>query len=111
MPAAEDGIPEGAGGTTLRAMPSPLGTVPGLALGDWGVETPAVGKPLERPMAAFTEPTFWPAKVDGTGIVPFDIWPDAEVAANPSEISDKASSLIAVSFLEIRIPFNGCASA
>lgn len=82
--------------------------MPGLALGDWGVEMPAVGKPLERPMEAFTEPTFWPARVGGSGTVPFDTWAAAELAANPNEKSDKASSLMGMSlFLKICEPING----
>jgi len=66
----EGGIATGTGGTTLRAVPSPVGTVPGLALVDCGPDMPAVAKPLERPLTA---PTFWPAKVDGTDGVPLDI--------------------------------------
>jgi len=91
----EGGIATGAGGTTLRAVPSPVGTVPGLALVDWGPDTPAVAKPLERP---FTAPTFWPAKVDGTEAVLLDIWAVAAVAVKPIKTSDRASNLMGISF-------------
>src|SRR4051812_32133625 len=73
----DGGIPDGGGGTTLRAVPSPVGTVPGAPLLACGLETPAVPKPLERP---FTAPTFWPANVDGTGTVPLETWAIAVVA-------------------------------
>src|SRR6185312_7329939 len=52
------GIPDGGGGSTLRVVPSPLGTAPGLAPVDSGVEIPAVGKPLERSMAPLEPFTF-----------------------------------------------------
>ena len=59
-----------------------------------GLETPAVPKPLERP---FTAPTFWPARVEGTGTVPLEIWAIAAVAVRLIEIRDKASNLMGIS--------------
>jgi hypothetical protein len=94
-PEPEGGTPEGGGGTTLRAVPSPVGSVPGLALVDCGAEMPAVPNPLERP---FTAPTFWPARVAGTGTVPLETWAIAAVAVRLSDKRDKASNLMGISF-------------
>lgn len=95
MAGPEGTIAAGVGGTTLRAVPSPVGTVPGLALVAGGVGMPAVAKPLERPLTA---PTFWPAKVGGTDGVPLNIWAVAAVAVKPIETSDRASNLMGISF-------------
>ena len=72
-----------------------MGTVPGLALVDCGLDTPAVAKPLERPL---TVPTFWPAKVGGTGTVPLETCAIAAVAVKLIEIRDKVSNFIGISF-------------